>query len=338
MTEPQFGESQSPYLAQPITEKHTLVGKGILGKKETRWALSSMQGWRVTQEDAHAHVMPIKSNASMAFFGVFDGHGGDFTSKYVGDNCLKFIEASDSYQRFLKGGEKDVEKQATLLAQAMIEGYIDADESMKDVDAVKRGQDFSGSTGVSCLITETHIILANAGDSRAVLVSNNRTKFATQDQKPSDAKEVARVVAAGGTVTDGRVNGDLASARSFGDFRYKLDPNLPPAKQQITVVPETTIIRRSDDDAMVVLACDGIWDVMSNFECTQLMLAAMRLGCGIGAACEKILEECLMKSSGDNMSVLCVCFPSAPKEIGKAKPGREPSLDIIRETMVNHVI
>jgi len=335
----QFGiEAQSPYLPQPITEKHTVVGKGKIGQKECRWALSSMQGWRVTQEDAHAHTLPIKSNPNIGFFGVFDGHGGDFTSNYVAEHVLQHIEQSEAYTQYLKSKDKNPDSLATALANALIEGYIDTDESMKDLDMVRSGQDFSGSTGVSCLITEHHFIFANTGDSRGVLMSGGKVKFSTIDQKPTDAKEVARVEAAGGTVTDGRVNGDLASARSFGDFRYKMDDSLPPAKQQITVLPETTIIRRSNEDQYLVLACDGIWDVMSNFECSQFIMACMRLGCGIGTACEKVLQECLMKSSGDNMSVLCICFPAAPKEIGKAKPGREPSLDVIRETMVNAVI
>ncbi|CAK9026785.1 Protein phosphatase 1B (Protein phosphatase 2C isoform beta) (PP2C-beta), partial [Durusdinium trenchii] len=331
----QFGaEASSPYLQQPITKKSTLVGKGKVGGKEIRWGLSSMQGWRVTMEDAHAHSLPIRSDPDAGFFGVFDGHGGDLAAKYAAANVLSYIEESEAYQDFVTSGSKDGDEKATALAKAIMEGFIDCDESLKDHHEVKSGVDFSGSTGVCCMVTETHLIFGNTGDSRAVLFANNKAKFGTKDQKPSDPEEEARVRAAGGTVTENRVNGDLASARSFGDFRYKLDEHLPPSKQQITVLPETTIIPRTDDDQYVLLACDGIWDVMSNFEATQLVLAAMKLGCGIGTACEKLLDECLMKSSGDNMSVLIICFPGAPKEIGKAKPGREPSVDVIRETMV----
>ncbi|GBG30290.1 Copper-transporting ATPase RAN1 [Hondaea fermentalgiana] len=334
-----FGvEAASPYLAQPITRKETLVGKGKLGAQELRWGLSSMQGWRVTMEDAHAHTLPIPGAPDMAFFGVFDGHGGDLAARYAAANVLNYIEASDAYQEMIESGTEDPEEQATALATAMIEGFIDCDESMKDLREVKTGQDFSGSTGTCVFVTPTHWIFANTGDSRSVLFSGGKPKFGTKDQKPSDPEEEARVVDAGGAIIDNRVNGDLASARSFGDFRYKIDDALPPSKQQITVVPVTTIVPRSEADNFVVLACDGIWDVMTNFECTNLCLAAMQLGCGIGTACEKLLEECLMKSSGDNMSIMLLCPPGAPKEIGKAKPGREPTLEVIREAMISAVI
>jgi len=324
----QFGiEASSPYLTQPVTKKETLVGKGKLGSNEVRWGLSSMQGWRVTQEDAHAHYMPVPTDPDLAFFGVFDGHGGSLASNFASKNVLRYIEDSDAYKEFKESGSTDPEEQAEMLARAMMEGFIDCDEALKEVDEVQAGHDFSGSTGICVFVTLTHWVFANTGDSRAVLFANNRPKFGTMDQKPSDAEEKERVEAAGGSIVDNRVNGDLASARSFGDFRYKLDEELPPSKQQITVLPKTTIVPRTDEDSFVVLACDGIWDVMSNFECTHLLLAAMRLGCGVGTACEKILEECLLKSSGDNMSVLLICPPTAPKELGKAKPGREPTLD-----------
>mmetsp|Transcript_17076 Transcript_17076/g.33421 ORF Transcript_17076/g.33421 Transcript_17076/m.33421 type:complete len:345 (-) Transcript_17076:316-1350(-) len=334
-----FGiEAASPYLPQPITKKNTLVGKGKVKDSDLRWGLSSMQGWRVTMEDAHAHSLPIRTNPNIGFFGVFDGHGGDMVAKYVAANVLQYIEASDAYQEFLEYGNDNPDEQATALATAMIEGFIDCDESMKELHEVQTGQDFSGSTGVAVFVTPTHWVFANTGDSRAVLFSNGKPKFGTKDQKPNDPVEEERVKNAGGSVFENRVNGDLASARSFGDFRYKIDDTLPPAKQQISVVPVTTIIPRSEEDNFVVIACDGVWDVMSNFECTNLVLAAMQLGCGIGTACEKILEECLLKSSGDNMSIMLVCPPGAPKEIGKAKPGREPSLDVIREAMITAVI
>jgi len=318
-------------MQQPITAKHTLVGKGKLGKSEVKWAVSGMQGWRVTMEDAHTHVLPVGSS-DLGFFGVFDGHGGDLAAKYASTNVLSHIQNAEGFSEYHQ--TKDPKK----LAKAMMEGFINCDEALKDLPDVKSGKDYSGSTGVAVIITEKDIIFANTGDSRSVLMSGERVKFATQDQKPSDAKETARVEAAGGMVKDNRVNGDLASARSFGDFRYKIDPNLPPSKQQITVLPETTVVPRSDEDQFLILACDGIWDVMSNFECANVVLTCMRLGCGLGTTCEKLLDECLMKSSGDNMSMMILQLPAAPKEIGKNKPGKDPTLEVIRDVMVNSVI
>ena len=62
-------------LSEPITAKETACvenGRFKVGS-------SSMQGWRVTMEDAHTHILSLPDDPSTAFFGVYDGHGGEFS-------------------------------------------------------------------------------------------------------------------------------------------------------------------------------------------------------------------------------------------------------------------
>lgn len=282
-------------------------------------------------EDAHTHILPTKKNDKLAFFGVFDGHGGDQAAIFAAKFVLTFIENSEAYEsldpRKLEPGQ---------VARAMMEGFIDCDEDLKEIPGFKDGLDFSGSTGTAAFVTPTHLIIGNTGDSRTVLCKSDKVAFATIDHKPKDEKERIRIEAAGGHIADERVNGDLASARSFGDFRYKLDPNLPPSRQQITVLPDVTILDRSDEDQFLILACDGVWDVMSNLECTRYVLTALRKGISLANTCEMVLDECLRKSSGDNMSIMILLFPGGPKETGKLKG--KVSSDDIREGMVDSLI
>lgn len=60
---------------------------------------------------------------------------------------------------------------------------------------------------------------------------------------------------------NGRVNGDLAVARAFGDFAYKQRSDLPPEAQELSCLPDVVIRERSKKDNYIVFACDGIWDV-----------------------------------------------------------------------------
>lgn len=53
-------------------------------------------------------------------------------------------------------------------------------------------------------------------------------------------------------------------SRSFGDFYLKVMKNLPEEAQPVLAIPEVTIHERSARDSFIVMACDGIWDVMSN--------------------------------------------------------------------------
>ena len=63
----------------------------------------------------------------------------------------------------------------------------------------------------------------------------------------------------------------IAISRAFGDFQFKDQPDLEPEYQAITAVPDITQTYRTDDDQYIVLACDGIWDQLSNDDCLKYL-------------------------------------------------------------------
>jgi protein phosphatase 1B len=65
------------------------------------------------------------------------------------------------------------------------------------------------------------------------------------------------------------VDGDLAVSRAFGDFEYKARNDLPAEQQRVSPVPDIKIVERSDRDDVLILACDGLWDVMTSPEAVQ---------------------------------------------------------------------
>jgi len=113
---------------------------------------------------------------------------------------------------------------------------------------VRVGEDHSGSTAIAALVTPTHIIVANCGDSRCVLVRKSGTEEMSEDHKPYNDVEKRRIEGAGGSVTMRRVNGDLAVSRALGDFVYKHRSDLPAEAQQVSAEPEIKIVPRSPDD------------------------------------------------------------------------------------------
>lgn len=112
---------------------------------------------------------------------------------------------------------------------------------------------------------------ANVGDSRCVLGNQINTITLTEDHKPELPEEKERIVAAGGFVKFNRVNGELAMSRAIGDFRYKLNPELPVQEHQVIAVPDIAIHERTLEDEVAVLACDGVWDVLSNEEVVDFL-------------------------------------------------------------------
>ena len=139
----------------------------------------------------------------------------------------------------------------------------------------------AGCTANVAIITKSHLICANAGDSRAVLCRKGKAVPLSRDHKPNDAGERERITAAGGFVSQAqnghfRVNGNLNLSRSLGDLKYKGDAKLAAAKQVITAEPDVMKVARvPEEDEFVVLACDGVWDCMSNQE-VSLMCSVWR--------------------------------------------------------------
>ena len=123
---------------------------------------------------------------------------------------------------------------------------------------------FAGCTATVILITRTEIICANSGDSRTVLSRANRAKDMSEDHKPDNPGELARIQRSGGYVEEGRVNGMLALSRALGDFEYKSNTRLQPKDQAVTAFPDVSIEPIDRGTQFVLLACDGIWDVMSS--------------------------------------------------------------------------
>ena len=87
---------------------------------------------------------------------------------------------------------------------------------------------YAGCTAVVCLVTETEIYVANAGDSRCIVSVGGKVEALSEDHKPDNEKEMARIKKAGGEVIEGRVNGNLNLSRALGDLEYKTNTALKP--------------------------------------------------------------------------------------------------------------
>ena len=110
-----------------------------------------------------------------------------------------------------------------------------------------------------------------------------------------------------------RVDGNLAVSRGLGDFEYKQGRALPQNQQKVSCQPDVKIVARNvHKDELLVLACDGIWDVMSNEQCCQELRKILMEGeTRMGLVAEELLDECLCRGSKDNMSAIVVAFPAA---------------------------
>lgn len=198
-------------------------------------------------------------------------------------------------------------KQLDMVQNAIKSGFLKIDQSMRIT-----AQDTSGCTAVCAFVSPTHIFIANCGDSRAVLYGRTSIRFFSDDHKPFKPNERVRILNAGGTATQ-RINGTLAVSRALGDFEFKKDPLRGPCEQLVSPEPEVTIIERDSDDEFLILACDGIWDVMTNDDLCSFICHMLRIESDIEKICSSVLDVCLRKGSRDNMSIILVVFGNDPK-------------------------
>eukprot|EP00903_Cladosiphon_okamuranus_P010248 g9703.t2 len=172
-----------------------------------------------------------------------------------------------------------------------------------------------GTTSLIVLVSDFHVICCNTGDSRAVLASEGASRPMSSDHKPENRAERQRIEAAGGKVEHNRVEGKLAVSRCIGDHPFKSDPKLPLERQMVVCDPEVMVIKRSDADEFVIMACDGVWDVMANDEACFFLRKSIQEGNrDLGKILEDMEDACLAKQSMDNMSVLVIAFKGAWEE------------------------
>ncbi|KAB7494084.1 Protein phosphatase 1L [Armadillidium nasatum] len=145
---------------------------------------------------------------------------------------------------------------------------MDIDE--KVVNFCKKVTDLSGTTAIIAVLDGELLIIGNVGDSRAVMGDlKGSTIPLSFDHKPNQLKERRRIKEAGGFITFTgvwRVAGILATSRALGDFPLK-DP-----RKLITAEPDVLTFSLKDHKAhFVILASDGLWDVMSNEDAVEFV-------------------------------------------------------------------
>lgn len=300
------------FLDKPKTEKYNESNSGA----GLRYGLSSMQGWRIEMEDAHSAVIGLPDvGEKVSWFAVFDGHAGSRVSAHCANHLLDCVMASQSFKEAIKA-EDSLAKDELFekVKEGVLKGFLELDEKLRKIPEVTNGEDKSGTTAVCALISEKYVIFSNCGDSRAVLSNGGQPVMATEDHKPSNPLERERIQNAGGSVMIQRVNGSLAVSRALGDFEYKNVEGKAATEQLVSPEPEFYIRERNvADDQFLILACDGVWDVMTNEDICNFVGHRMRVHEDLEAIANEVIDTCLHKGSRDNMSIIIIAFSGAPK-------------------------
>ncbi|KAJ1264173.1 hypothetical protein BS78_09G242600 [Paspalum vaginatum] len=280
----------------------------------------SVIGRRREMEDAFAVALSFLAPAGGGadeeeeeedFFAVYDGHGGPRVAEACRERMHVVLAEEVGLRR--RAGTSDVRwKEAMAASFARVDGEVTGGapppSKQQAADLPYRTV---GSTAVVAVVGQRRIVVANCGDSRAVLSRGGVAVPLSSDHKPDRPDELQRVEAAGGRVINWngyRVLGVLATSRSIGDYYLK---------PYVSAEPEVTVVERTEQDEFLILASDGLWDVVSNEvacklarNCLSGRAASMFPGSVAGRtaadAATLLAELAMSRGSKDNISVVVV--------------------------------
>ena len=244
------------------------------------------RGRRATMEDSECIVDGFFDTPDAGYFAVYDGHGGrdtvDFISRTLHGNLASQLRShgytADRFSRADKQlDDETLQTELRTLREITEAAYKQTDAQLRRSAIIR-----SGSTTVTCLINylgnKRYLTVANVGDSRAVLCRNDTPIRLTVDHKASLLEEIERVDEAGGFITSNhRVNGVLAITRALGDHLLK-------DNEVVTYRPHFEQVELTKQDTLMILACDGLWDVVTDIEAMDIALEVVARECATAAA------------------------------------------------------
>lgn len=246
------------------------------------------------------YMWPLPSS----FYAVFDGHGGSEAAAYVKNNAMRLFFEDTPLPQVYDNDDKLLED----LRNSHQKAFSLADQSLADECTVC---DFCGTTALTALVFGNHLLVANAGDSRAVLCRKGVAVPMSEDHRPSCLPEQMRVKRLGGYIEDGYLNGELAVTRALGDW-YMKSPSGCPAP--LTAEPDVQQTLLTEDDEFLILGCDGIWDVMSNQEAVRLVRSTLRQHDDPQECAKALVDQALRLNTSDNLTAVVICFTSPVKQ------------------------
>ncbi|KAH9305725.1 hypothetical protein KI387_010129 [Taxus chinensis] len=235
-------------------------------------------------EDYHVAEFKKIRGHELGLYAIFDGHLGDNVASYLQKNLFQSILSEDEFW--------------SEPCRAIVKAYDKTDKAILG-NTPELGP--GGSTAVTAILIDgKKLLVANVGDSRAVLCRNGRAIQLSVDHEPGTSTERGSIETRGGFVSNlpgdvPRVDGQLAVSRAFGDKNLKLHLRSDPDIREVDIDSGTEIL---------ILASDGLWKVMENQEVVDFV----RKTKDPQVAAKQLAAEALNRESKDDISCIVVSF------------------------------
>ncbi|KAK9916403.1 hypothetical protein WJX75_002189 [Coccomyxa subellipsoidea] len=317
------------------------------------FGVSSLQGPRESMEDC-AYIVP-RARCGFLFAAVFDGHSGFAAAEYLTDHLYGVISDvinDNTYGQECSVSERDVSGLCcpVELRAVLADSFKQTDEKLLQFLRSHEDEDErnSGATATVVLVRRDKLVVANVGDSRAVLSRRGQAVDLTTEHRVSGGgatveAEVARVQAAGGWIADGRVCDVIAVSRAFGDQEFKgsgmpgmlergvseewWDQAFADSKHLtedlLVATPDVVEAPVLEDDEFLILATDGLWDVVTSHDAVSMARNDFKKRRSAQQIAERLTKTAIQRRTEDNVSVVVIDLGGGKS--GWAKPQQKNS-------------
>lgn len=259
------------YKKQKISE---FCLKDLLIEGEKYGICAKKGNFRKQMEDTYDMVLELHNSSFKHAFAIFDGHSGAEASVFASKNLIKNID--------------------TLDEKGIMEAF-----QLTDILFCNGNPKKGGTTAALTIIDHDHLLSANIGDTKIILVKNTSFDVLSYDHVASDINEQSRIEHAGGYVINHRntmrVCGQIAITRSIGDAKYK---------EYLIPVPYFKATKISIEDIALVIASDGLFEALSPEQVSNIVRE--KQGNRPSQIAETLTAEAIEGGSKDNVTVMVV--------------------------------
>ncbi|KAL8241514.1 hypothetical protein R6Q59_014868 [Mikania micrantha] len=259
------------------------------------WGSFATCGRRETMEDTHFLMPHLWNEDDIHMFGILmaievhtnSAAAAEFSVRAL-PRILKTLDCTSSPTDALKEAfiNTDIAFRKELNNQLKSKAFIQKDYH-------------PGCTAITALVVQNRLYVANAGDCRAILCRAGCPYPLSKDHVASCLEERERVTGLGGQVKwqvdTWRVGpAALQVTRSIGDDDLK---------PWVTAEPDVTATVLSDDDEYLVIASDGLWDVIGNLEVVNIIKNTVKEP---GMCSKRLATEAAERGSNDNITIIVI--------------------------------
>ncbi|XP_065021094.1 probable protein phosphatase 2C 59 [Musa acuminata AAA Group] len=265
-----------------LADSSPVSGGGLSQNRKFSYGYASSPGKRSSMEDFYETRIDGVDGEIVGLFGVFDGHGGARAAEYVKEHLFSNLIR---HPKFISDTKS-----------AIADTYRHTDSEFLKSE-ISQNRD-AGSTASTAILVGDRLLVANVGDSRAVISRGGKAFAVSKDHKPDQTDERRRIEDAGGFVMwagTWRVGGVLAVSRAFGDRLLK---------QFVVADPEIQEEVVDHSLEFLILASDGLWDVVTNEEAVAMIQSIE----DPEQAAKRLLHEAYQRGSADNITCVVVRF------------------------------